>query len=133
MRRRYLLLACAALALGAATAPRTAPTDSASIQAGKKLYDQHCQTCHGKTGKGDGPTGRSLQPRPRNFQNPTEFKSKNDEEVFKVISKGGAASGLSPLMLAWASVLKEQQIWQVIAYVRSLAPKPAAPAAPSTK
>lgn len=122
MLRRWLLLAIVALTvLGAASAPRIAPTDSASVAAGAKLFAQYCETCHGKTGKGDGPTGKGLNPRPRNFSKASEFKTKNDEQAFKVISKGGASMGLSPLMVAWGGVLKEQQIWQVLAYVRSFA------------
>lgn len=118
------ILSVAALIPAAlAQAPRTAPADSASVKAGARLFKQYCEICHGKTGMGDGPTGKSLKPRPRNFRNPAEFKSKNDEEVFKVVSDGGAARGLSPLMVPWKSVLKEPQIWQVIAFIRSLAPK----------
>ncbi len=121
------LLAGAALA----AAPRSAPTDSASLEAGRKLYAQYCMTCHGNTGLGDGPTGKSLSPRPRNFQKPSELKSRNDEEMFKVISKGGPSLRLSPLMVPWGSVLKEGQIGQVVAYVRSLAHAAGGMAAPA--
>lgn len=136
LRRSLLLLLLAFTLIAATAAPRTAPTDSASVAAGAKIFAQYCETCHGKTGKGDGPTGKSLNPHPRNFTKPSEFKSKNDEEAFKVINKGGASMGLSPLMVAWGSVLKEQQIWQVLAYVRSFAQpvaKPAPSPAPANK
>ena len=33
---------------------------------GKKMYMLNCQTCHGPAGKGDGPAGASLNPKPRN-------------------------------------------------------------------
>jgi mono/diheme cytochrome c family protein len=105
-----------------ANPPPAAPHDSASIRAGAKLFTQFCQTCHGKTGLGDGPTGKVLNPRPRNFQKPSEYKTKNDQEMFKVITKGGQSMGLSPLMVAWGAVLKEEQVWQVIAFIRTLPP-----------
>jgi len=138
MLRRWLLLCVVAFTvIAAAAAPRTAPTDTASVAAGAKIFAKYCETCHGKTGKGDGPTGKALNPHPRNFTKASEFKSKNDEDAFKVISKGGASMGLSPLMVAWGSVLKEPQIWQVLGYVRTFAkaatPAPAPAAAPANK
>jgi mono/diheme cytochrome c family protein len=102
----------------APAAPRTAPTDSASVAAGAKIFAKYCETCHGKSGHGDGPASKPLNPKPRDFTNPKNFKSKNDEEVFSLVSKGGASRHLSPVMPAWGSTLKKEQIWQVIGYVR---------------
>ncbi|MEI9912351.1 MAG: c-type cytochrome [Bacteroidota bacterium] len=34
--------------------------DAASIATGKELYVQHCQSCHGKKGKGDGSKAAQL-------------------------------------------------------------------------
>ena len=39
------------------------PTDSASIAAGGKLFRTYCVPCHGKSGRGDGPTGAALKPK----------------------------------------------------------------------
>src|SRR5437016_6295354 len=64
------------------------PTDSASLATGAKLFKANCVPCHGVSGRGDGPTGVTLKPRPRNFTHPQEFKSKNDDEIFAVISRG---------------------------------------------
>jgi len=99
-------------------AARPAP-DSAAIAAGEKLFIKNCQICHGPTGHGDGPTGVALNPRPRDFTQPSQFKSKNDDEVFLVISKGGAARKLSPAMPPWGPKLKKDEIWQLIAFVRT--------------
>ena len=99
-------------------AARPAP-DSATIAAGEKLFMKNCQPCHGATGHGDGPASVALNPKPRNFTQPSQFKSKNDDEVFLVISKGGAARKLSPAMPAWGPKLKREQIWQLIAFVRT--------------
>jgi mono/diheme cytochrome c family protein len=49
------------------------------------------------------------------------MKRHNDEYLLTVISKGGAEVGRSPLMPAWGAVLNEQQIKEVIAYIRTLA------------
>jgi len=102
----------------AAKAEARAPTDSASIAMGGRLFSKYCETCHGKTGHGNGPTAAALNPKPRDFTAPTNFKSKNDDEMFAVISKGGVSRKLSPLMPAWGTTLKKEQIWQLIAYIR---------------
>jgi high-affinity iron transporter len=95
-----------------------APTDAASIAAGHKIYTQFCVPCHGAGGHGDGPAGVALKPRPRDFNVPKAFKSKNDGELFEVVNKGGASEKLSALMPAWGGTLNKAQIWDVIAYVR---------------
>jgi cytochrome c oxidase cbb3-type subunit 3 len=121
MARLYALAVLAILTAAALAAGKDARPDSAAVAAGAKLYSQYCLICHGKTGAGDGPGAAGLKPKPRNFRDPKQLKSKSDEDLFKVISKGGPALGLSPLMVGWGSVLKEPQIRQVRAYVRSLA------------
>lgn len=118
------LVACALQAAAAGNAPPpsgTRPTpDPAAVAAGAKLYAQYCQVCHGKTGLGDGPGAAGLKPKPRNFREPKQMKSKTDEDLVKVISKGGPSIGLSAAMVGWSSVLKAPQIRQVVAHVRSL-------------
>ena len=36
-------------------------SSSASIKRGRTLYSQHCRSCHGVTGTGDGPAATSLK------------------------------------------------------------------------
>ncbi|MBI1797981.1 MAG: cytochrome c [Candidatus Eisenbacteria bacterium] len=110
-----------------------APTDSASVAAGAKIYATNCVPCHGKAGHGDGPTGVALKPRPRDFASPKEFKSKNDDEVFLVVSKGGPVLKLSAGMPPWGGMLNKAQIWQVIAYVRGFPARDSLAKAHATK
>ena len=116
MKHLALIVVGAAVAMAA---PQQDHPDSAAVQAGQKLFVKNCQICHGATGHGDGPGSVALNPKPRNFTQPSQFKSKNDDEVFAVISKGGAAHKLSPAMPAWGGTLKPLQIWQLIAFVRT--------------
>jgi cytochrome c oxidase cbb3-type subunit 3 len=44
----------------------------------------------------------------------------SDEDLLKVIKGGGASVGKSPLMPPWGPTLKDEQIKDVIAYVRTL-------------
>jgi mono/diheme cytochrome c family protein len=106
------------------------PADSASVAAGAKIFATYCVTCHGPKGKGDGPASVALKPKPRNFTDPKQFKSKDDDGLFAVISKGGAANKLSPAMPVWGKILKPEQIWNVIAYVHRFAPRDTGKAVP---
>jgi mono/diheme cytochrome c family protein len=101
-------------------AQQHAPTDEASIAAGAKSYAKYCVACHGASGHGDGPAAAGLKPPPRDFSSPKNFKMKNDGELFEVVSRGGPSEKLSPVMPAWGGTLNKSQIWQVIAYVRSI-------------
>ncbi len=52
------------------------------LQAGYKLYQQHCLTCHGKSGAGDGGIAATVSPRPRDFRRGT-FKWKSTARTSK--------------------------------------------------
>ena len=85
---------------------------------GKEKYTQICASCHGPSGKGDGPAAAALDPKPRNLSDPKYVSTLSDEQIFKTVKEGGAAVGKSPLMPAWGSVLSDSDIWNVIAYLR---------------
>ncbi len=86
---------------------------------GKESYDQICASCHGMTGKGDGVAAASLNPKPRDLSSAEYVSSLSDDHIFKVVKEGGAAAGMSPLMPAWGGVLSDDQINNVIAYIRN--------------
>ena len=86
-----ILLAVAGLALwarspatGADTKepPARPPVDSIGMANAAKIYKQNCELCHGKTGNGDGVGAAGLNPKPRKFTDPSQFKSKDDNGVF---------------------------------------------------
>lgn len=95
-----------------------APTDKASVAAGKKLYDTNCATCHGPKGKGDGVASKGLNPPPRNFAKDKFKFGKDDASLFKTLAKGSPGTA----MPAWTS-LSEKQRWQVISYLKTLMKK----------
>jgi cytochrome c oxidase cbb3-type subunit 3 len=99
----------------------TAPVaHAADAEQGKKLYGQFCSTCHGQSGKGDGPGAAALNPKPRDHTNKEYMSKMSDEEMMKVIKNGGVSIGKSPLMPPWGASLKDDQIQDVIAYIRTL-------------
>lgn len=93
-------------------------------KAGKARYDLLCSSCHGATGKGDGPAAAALSPKPRNHADGKYMNALTDKYLFDIIKGGGAGLGKSPLMPPWASQLNDQDIWNVVAYIRTLAVPP---------
>ncbi len=87
---------------------------------GRELYALYCATCHGQGGKGDGPAGQVIDPRPRDHTDATYMGTLTDRDVYRVIEQGGASVGKSPLMVAWGGVINEQGLRDLVAYVRSL-------------
>jgi len=120
----------------AATAPApaaAAPTPAAPIAAaatppdaakGATLYAANCASCHGPRGDGDGPVAAALVPKPAKHHDGVYMNALTNEHLFKVIKEGGPAVGKSPMMAPWGGVLSDAQIWDVVAFVRSLADPP---------
>ena len=82
--------------------------DAAAIAAGKELWrDTGCYSCHG--GLAEGGVGPDLT-------DDTWVYKPTDKMLFKTISKGRSGTN----MVGWAADLNDDQIWQVIAYIRSL-------------
>jgi cbb3-type cytochrome c oxidase subunit III len=93
------------------------PNDAETVEAGKKLYQRHCASCHGKGAKGDG--GMSLSGgTPSDLTDETWDYGSTDGEIFVAIRDGVSAD-----MLAYKEKLDEKQIWQVVTFLRSLGPK----------
>ncbi|MFP8880634.1 MAG: cytochrome c [Myxococcota bacterium] len=94
---------------------------------GEALYTANCSSCHGVTGKGDGPVGLVLQPPPRDFSQ-GDFKLDTDEDgspgtdadLKSVISKGAAEFGGNQMMAPWGGILSDADVDDVIIFVRTL-------------
>jgi cbb3-type cytochrome c oxidase subunit III len=87
---------------------------------GRKLYVTFCFACHGKFGKGDGPFASRLPVHPRDHTDDQYMSKKTDEELFTAISRGGEAFHGSRFMPFWNKTFSETQIWDLVAYLRSL-------------
>ena len=83
-----------------------------------------CATCHGEDGCTAGPGAAGLDPQPAKHCDGNYMNELSDEHLFKVIKEGGASVGKSPLMAPWGGTLTDDQIRDVIAFVRSIAKPP---------
>ena len=82
---------------------------------GKAIYERLCSACHGAQGKGDGPAGEMMKP-PAADLTGSKLKDKPDAELFQTIQHGRPSTAMS----AFKGMLSDQQINNVVAYIRSL-------------
>jgi mono/diheme cytochrome c family protein len=90
----------------------------ALAQDAKGMYEKSCQSCHGASGKGDGPAGKMLKPPPGDFA--TALAGKSDADIAKIIKEGGKAVGKAPTMPAYGSKFKDDQIEALVKYIKGL-------------
>ena len=91
-----------------------------NLKKGKMLYQVRakpmpCKHCHGVEGDGKGSMANSFNPPPRNFACAKTVKGVPDGQLFWVTKNGSPGTG----MLAFKR-LKDEQIWQILLYVRQL-------------
>ena len=104
------------------------PPDERSLAIGRDVYTTNCETCHGETGRGDGPNGLRLVPRPADLRIHTAPGVHTDGELFYWVSYGFPNSA----MPAWKDILTEEQRWSVLNYVRATFGNPGDTSPPAT-
>ena len=82
----------------------------------KKLYGIDCAMCHGKDGDGKGDMASDMK-NVTDFTNPDALKGRTDGELFYVIRHGRGE------MPPEGDRAKDDDIWQLVNYIRSLAKK----------
>ena len=87
------------------------------------LFQELCTVCHGVGGKGDGPSAQGLEPKPADFTNCKTMAKDSDEVLLKIIKGGGQSVGRSTVMPAWGDALSEQQIRELVKFIRGLCKK----------
>lgn len=92
----------------------TNPLAADAAQAGAEVFRTNCEMCHGPQGHGDGPAGGSLEPKPGNLA-VVQTKA-GDDYLFWRIHDGKPGTS----MVAWKGILTDEQIWQVVAFIRTL-------------
>jgi cytochrome c oxidase cbb3-type subunit 3 len=88
-----------------------------------ELFRDLCTVCHGVGGKGDGPSAQGLEPKPADFTNCKVMSKDSDDVLFKIIKGGGQSAGRSTVMPAWGDSLSDQQIRDLVKFIRGLCKK----------
>ena len=89
------------------------PPNPVSLQAGRLVYQQHCETCHGPAGHGDGPSAAGLKPPPANLVVHVPLHA--DGDLFGFIHDGIEGTAMVPL----GEALTDDEIWHVVNHIRT--------------
>jgi cytochrome c oxidase cbb3-type subunit 3 len=96
-------------------------TGRGNLKEGHRVYQQYCLRCHGEQLDGDGPEAQYLILRPTNFRSQS-LLAKTDWELLITISNGV----LFTPMHGFRGRLTDQQLLDVLSYIRSTTPFDAA-------
>ena len=95
------------------------PADVESIQAGQKNFAHYCLVCHGLDGQNTGvPFADRMSP-PVPPLNSVAVQKYSDGQLKWIIDHGISPSG----MPASKGILGDEEIWQIVDYIRHLPPK----------
>ena len=133
--RRITFVLLGVLAVGAVSASADRLVQSGSSKAsgfrlfdqagqadGQKIFQARCFVCHGRGGKGDGPSATGLAEKPQDLTDANWQRTTTDDRIRSVIQGGGAAIGKTGAMPPNPD-LTQEQIKGLVAFVRSLAAK----------
>ncbi|NWF72448.1 MAG: cytochrome c [Nitrospirae bacterium] len=94
-----------------------AASSKGNPEAGKKIYLESCQSCHGPTGKGDSDMAAYLTPPPANLA-AEATQAKTDAQLRKIILEGLPGTA----MASFEGAFEDAQLADLMAYLRSLKP-----------
>ena len=106
----------------AATKKGKATTKMATgnVAKGQEIFKTQCATCHGVLGKGDGVAAAALKPKPRDLSDAKYMAGLKNDYIRTLLKKGGAGVGKSPLMPPLGAAMTDEQLTNVVAFIRSL-------------
>ena len=126
------LLNCVAIGLAASLFFYGCVGDARTVK-GKKLYNHYCSHCHGESGQqNEGFNwGRMPDPRPKNLASNAEMSTFSDKEIFDTVYREMRDTEdpvvlddmdyfAVPTMPTFKYTLSEEEIWGIVAYVRTL-------------
>jgi mono/diheme cytochrome c family protein len=93
------------------------PEIPGSALAGKSIFDDRCAGCHGLSGTGEGTASETFtNVSPADFTADSLITGGDWVGLFRKISDGGSSTH-SESMPSWGTVLTENQIWDLVAFV----------------
>lgn len=86
-------------------------------EVGKRVYENNCAACHGRSGKGNGPLAEVLNLKPRDHTDSAEMNKLPNSRLINVVTNGTPGKSLMP---GWKGILSEEEIKGVVSYLRLL-------------
>ena len=100
------------------------PVSPMALARGRMLYQKHCASCHGATGKGDGTAARHAVRPPHDLTDASVQEKITDGEAFWKVSTG-RREGADVIMPAFATKIPaDDDRWRLVLFVRTLATRP---------
>ena len=90
------------------------PPNPESLEAGREVYETRCLSCHGETGRGDGPAAPGLNPPPADLVLHAPLHP--EAALFEFVRDGIPDTAMTPL----GDALTTAEIWHVINYIKTL-------------
>lgn len=91
---------------------------ASTLEKGKSLYQSNCASCHDDIGQGNGSVAANLNPKPTNIALFSKMPMATDGYLYWTIVEGGAP--VQSAMPAFKQILKEEEIWDIVTYLRNL-------------
>lgn len=110
-------LGLAFLGLVCASAALADDLPKGNAEAGAKLFGRYCKGCHGEDGQGG---GQVFMPHVNNLTRKGYIEKLPDEYLLLAMTKGGPGIGKSNYMPSFEGTLKQEQMLDIIAHIRSL-------------
>jgi cytochrome c oxidase cbb3-type subunit 3 len=83
-----------------------------------KIYNTYCVQCHGVNRDGNGINSKTMSVKPRDHTDSKAMGDTPDDTLFKAIKDGGLAVSKSVLMPKWGGILDDNQIKEMVSYLR---------------
>lgn len=90
---------------------------------GRELYTEKCVLCHGSQGEGWDWTKKVARPPVPVPDLPKAVPERSDQFLFDVVKGGGEAVGQTRFMPPFGFQLSDEEVWDLVAYMRSLGGK----------
>ena len=91
-------------------------SSEAAIHRGSIVFRHYCELCHGAKADGSGRAAKLYNPKPANLVT----SDKNDAYKEMIIRRGGQFMGRSEFMPPWGNELTDEQVTDVVAFLRSI-------------
>ena len=92
------------------------PQSVPSLARGREVYQATCASCHGPSGRGDGPQAAALTPRPANLAEPDSQRGSSPLDFYRRITVGTAGTAMPP----YEHALSAEDRWAVALYASVL-------------